>query len=99
MINVDELDEIPTIVVAPAASEKTFDFTQPLELMDAETKSVYYRLRRVALTAPGGEFVADNGKGDASMLPDDKIYTESQVIEILGPDYLNGIVINAKCCG
>lgn len=77
---------------------KSFDFTVSLEMMDDTTKSVYYRLRRVALTAPGGEFKADNGKGDASLLPDGKVYTESEVVEILGPDYLAGLVINTKCC-
>lgn len=97
MINFED-EEIPTAEI-PAVSEKTFDFTVPLELMDDQTKHVYYRLRRVALTAPGGEFKADAGKGDASLLPDGKIYTESQVIDILGPDYLNGLVINTKCCG
>lgn len=78
---------------------RVFDFLQPVELMDAETKNVYYRLRRFALTAQTTEFEADKGRGDASLLPDGKVYEESQVIEILGEDYLNGLVVDKKCCG
>jgi len=81
------------------ASLKVFDFTQPLELMDAQTKNIYYRLRRVALMAQATEFEADKGRGDASLLPDGKIYTESQVIEALGEDYAQGVIINKRCCG
>src|SRR5262245_34031272 len=78
---------------------RVFDFSQPVELMDGVTQSVYYRLRRVALMAANGEFQPNHGQGDASKLPDGKVYTEAEVIEILGADYLNGLAINQKCCG
>jgi hypothetical protein len=71
---------------SPAGS--VFDFTGQSESFDAETKSVYYRLRRVALQA-----------NDESRLPDGKTYTEAAVIEILGADYSNGLVVDKKCCG
>src|SRR5262245_2892471 len=77
-----------------AGGPRVFDFTQPLELMDDVAKQVYYRLRRVALVAPSGDYGADQGRGDASRLPDGKIFTEAEVVEILGPDYLNGAVID-----
>lgn len=64
------------------------DFTGPVETFDDETKNVYFRLRRVALMA-----------NDGSKLPDDKVYTEAQVIEILGEDYTSGLVIDKRCCG
>jgi len=81
------------------AGERVFDFTQPVELMDDATKSVYYRLRRVALTAPNGEYAVNQGQGDASRLSDGKTYTEAEVVAILGEDYLAGLVIDKKCCG
>lgn len=68
--------------------ERIFDFTGPSEAYDAETKSVYYRLRRVAIQA-----------GDESRLPDGKTYTEAEVIEVLGEDYSYGLVVDKKCCG
>jgi hypothetical protein len=93
------------VTVEPVAAEQTeqasprvFDFTQPVELLDDAAKSVYYRLRRVALMAADGEFLANQGRGDAKRLPDGKTYTEAEVVEILGPDYLNGLVIDKKCC-
>jgi hypothetical protein len=70
------------------AEGRTFNFTGPVETFDEETKNVYYRLRRVALLA-----------GDEGKLPDGKVYTEAQVIEILGEDYAAGLVNDKKCCG
>ena len=83
---------IDDVEVIEEIGAKTFDFTQPLELMDAETKNVYYRLSRVAKMANGGY-------GDRDAIPDGKVYTESQVMEILGEDYAQGLVIDKKCCG
>lgn len=80
-----------TLEMPAAEGAKTFDFTGPMELFDDATKNVYYRLRRVAL-------MENNGYGDASKLPDGKTYSEAQVIEILGEDYANGLVINKHCC-
>lgn len=98
MTSIEDVEEIiPAAAVATTA--KMFDFTLPLELMDDETRQVYYRLRRVALTAQTSAFEVDKGRGDASQLPDGKVYTESQVIEILGEDYARGLVINKGCCG
>lgn len=64
---------------------KTFDFTPPVETFDSETFNVYSRLRRAARLF-GGE------------MPGGKVYTESQVIDILGEDYERGLVIDPKCC-
>src|SRR5262249_54781769 len=81
---------------------RSFDFSQPIELMAELSKNVYYRLRRVALNAlkpdPHGVFPINHGQGDASRLPDGKVFTEEQVIEILGPDYQNGVIVDKKCC-
>jgi hypothetical protein len=74
--------------VLEQAEGRTFDFTGPVETFNEETKNVYYRLRRVALLAD-----------DESKFPDGKVYTEWQVVEILGEDYAAGLVINKKCCG
>jgi hypothetical protein len=99
MISIKLPDETDDLVAAEViASLKIFNFTVPLDVMDAETKSVYYRLRRVALTAASGEYLVQHGQGDADLLPDGKVYTEAQVIEILGPDYATGVVTNQKCC-
>lgn len=64
-----------------------FDFTQPVATFDDATKRAYHLLRRVAILAK-----------DESQLPDDKIYTLSEVIAILGEDYAQSQVINAGCC-
>jgi len=97
-ISLTATTEEPVAAESPAAP-LSFDFTQPLELLDDVAKSVYYRLRRVALMAANGEFQPNHGQGDASMLPDGRTFTEAEVIEILGPDYLNGAVIDKRCCG
>lgn len=73
---------------APVPKGRVFDFTAPVETLDDETKRVYYRLRRVAKMA-----------GDESRLPDGKTFSEAEVIEILGEDYVYGLVIDKKCCG
>ena len=65
---------------------RTFDFTGPAQLLEGEQKSVYFRLRRVALLA-----------GDKKALPDGKVYTEAQVVEILGEDYAVA-VLASQCC-
>lgn len=96
--------EVVTAELEPPipTGDRVFDFSdinlRPVDTMDAVSQQVYHRLYRVAVTAPGGEFIADRGKGDASLLPAGRVYTEAQVIEILGPDYASGIVINQKCC-
>lgn len=73
-------------------SGKTFDFTETVELMDTVTKSVYYRLRRIAI-------LANNEQGDSALLPDGKILTEADVIAALGPDYEAEASIMRECCG
>lgn len=73
---------------ASVPRERVFDFTAPVEAFDDETKRVYYRLRRVAKMA-----------SDESRFPDGKTFTEAEVIEILGEDYVSGLVIDKKCCG
>lgn len=77
----------PATTTEQPADGRQFDFTAPVEAMDAATQNVYYRLRRVALL-----------NNDADALPDGKTYSETQVIEILGEDYATGLVINTKCC-
>jgi hypothetical protein len=95
-------DKVEALMHDALQSLKIFDFSDlnmhPIDTMDAVSQQVYHRLHRVAVTAPSGPFKADEGKGDASLLPAGKIYTEEQVIEILGPDYASGLVINQKCC-
>lgn len=98
MIDIEEETESAPMIIVAASTEKIFDFTQPLELLDEEARSVYYRLRRVALTAADGEYKANNGRGDVSLLPDGKVYTEAEVVDVLGLDYKTGLVINKKCC-
>jgi hypothetical protein len=73
---------------ARQGAERVFDFTQPVDTFDAETKTAYHMLRRVAILA-----------GDAKQYPDGKTYTQSQVIEILGEDYAAGLGIAKPCCG
>jgi len=95
-------DKVEAAMHDALQSLKIFDFSdinlRPIDTMDAVSQQVYHRLYRIAVMAPSGPFMADQGKGDASLLPAGKVYTEAQVIEILGPDYATGIVIDAKCC-
>jgi len=95
-VTTEEMEAAPQ---SAAEGHTVFDFTQPEEMMDPLTFSVYRRLSRAAKLAPGGEFKSDEGKGDASLLPDGKIYTEAEVIAILGPDYQKGLAVNPNCCG
>jgi hypothetical protein len=66
-------DEIKTAEL-PKVEGKTFNFKQPTELMDPVTYGLYYAIRYVALTG-----------SDPAKLPDGKIMTEAQVVEIVGP--------------
>lgn len=52
---------------------ETYDFTTDADAMDKATRSLYYRLRRVAILA-----------GDAELLPDGKTLTAADVAAQLG---------------
>lgn len=52
---------------------ETYDFTIDPDAMDKATRSLYYRLRRVAILA-----------GDADLLPDGKALTAAEVAALLG---------------
>lgn len=70
------------------ATGKTFDFTSPVETLTGEAKRIYYLLRRAAILA-----------GDASALPQGKVYSEQQVIDILGEDYAASLSVpKDRCC-
>ena len=73
---------------AESSGDRAFDFTAPPESYEPFVKGIYHRLRRVALIA-----------GDESQLPDGKIYSQAQVIEILGEDYEKALAADPKCCG
>ncbi len=67
-ITTDKLD-------APKA--KTFNFNQPMELMDPVTYGLYFALRYQAQTA--------GPEANMDWWPDGKTMTEAQVAEIIGP--------------
>jgi len=69
-------------------AERVFDFTGEVEGFDDESKRVYYLLRRAAILV-----------GDESTLPNGKIFTQAQAIEILGENYEKALVADTKCCG
>src|SRR5262245_30272623 len=73
---------------AESAEESVFDFTGEIESFDAESKRIYYLLRRAAIL-----------DGDESRLPAGKQYSKAQVVEILGEDYARALVADTKCCG
>lgn len=77
----------PIEVSVAAEPEKAFDFTQPVATFNDETKRAYHLLRRMAILAK-----------DEKQLPDGKVYTLSEVVAILGEDYAQSQVINARCC-
>ncbi len=58
------------------SGEVVFDFTRPVETMDALTREAYYRLR----------FVVIRRGGTVDELPDGKTLTLSEVETLLGGD-------------
>lgn len=77
---------VETIKGVVAPETRVYDFTADPSTYEGEVKRAYYILRRSA-------------KLLGTEAPDGKIYTEAQVIEILGEDYANSLVINPNCCG
>jgi hypothetical protein len=78
----------PAGTVKASAGDKVYDFKQDADLMDEETKFLYLMLRRRAQV-----------RGDISINPDGKRWTQAQVVDMLGGQPIEDLKIEKRCCG